>query len=166
MGGSRSGCFGRGRRPSPISTLTGPADLARGAWVLGLDVLPLVAPPSGSGTLPHHWHRGELEQIHAGQSIDWNGTDYAGTLTDDAQALSEKLQQELEELTTVKLLTADDSLCQTCINDVWRVWPAVRRRRTQPRQSRRRRGTRFFLDGQCARCTPLDGGESVSRGRG
>jgi hypothetical protein len=26
-----------------------------GAWVLGLEVLPLVAPLSGSGPLSHHW---------------------------------------------------------------------------------------------------------------
>lgn len=43
--------------------------------------------------------RALLERVHAGHSVEWNGSNYVGRLTDDARAASDELERIFEDET-------------------------------------------------------------------
>lgn len=51
-----------------------------------------------------------LETIHAGHEVDWDGNNYVGTLTEEARAALERLEDVLRGFETVEIWTANDYL--------------------------------------------------------
>jgi hypothetical protein len=68
--------------------------------------------------------RALLERIHTGHSVEWDGSNYVGRLTDDALDASETFEHELEEFghdAAVSIWRAGDFISSAHLSDLWPV---------------------------------------------
>jgi len=65
--------------------------------------------------------KGLLERVHAGHDSEWNGNNFVGTLTDDAQAAFERLERIFEEEEEdIEVWNVEDWLFNSCrLADHW-----------------------------------------------
>jgi hypothetical protein len=61
-----------------------------------------------------------LERIHAGHTVEWDGSNYKGSLTADAAAAEEELEQALQEVDQVSVWTMSDWLWSN--NNMASLW--------------------------------------------
>lgn len=60
-----------------------------------------------------------IERLHAGHSVEWDGSNYVGRLTQDASEAFEELERAAEGLTTVAVWSLSEWLGQSRIGDLW-----------------------------------------------
>ena len=84
--------------------------------------------PYLSGSAIHNLIHGDdvkplLERVHAGHDTEWNGNNYIGTLTADAESAYEQLGRIFEEVETdIEVSDVGDWLFASC--DILDHWPA------------------------------------------
>jgi hypothetical protein len=62
-----------------------------------------------------------LERIHEGHSVEWDGSNYVGTLDDDAQAARDELEAALQEVEEADVQRVEDWLGAMPWADLWPV---------------------------------------------
>ena len=60
-----------------------------------------------------------LERIHEGHSVEWDGSNYVGSLNEDAQAAREELETALQELEQADVQRAEEWTASTPWADLW-----------------------------------------------
>lgn len=62
-----------------------------------------------------------LERIHVGHTVEWDGNNHVGSVTEDAQEAERELERALQELPQATIYTAEEWIEHDVLSNVWPV---------------------------------------------